>query len=191
MGGETAKWRSVASLNKLRYSLTAIDIEAQNIQYCDRRRSKKNPFVRDDKLPFLHFPTSMALFDQRKKKILEHLVSDEPDLSPKGSPDEQILDLLELINSHEDYVTTSSCSGRVAVFVDGDKTIKEEKGRWLMTSHSPIDDIVFRDSTELSHIYKVLFGDYSIRFAVRSEKSRLVTLKFEPLVCSLSESLLT
>jgi tRNA wybutosine-synthesizing protein 3 len=132
----------------------------------------------------------MALFDQRKKKILENLDSHEPDLSPKGSPDAQILDLLELINSHEDYVTTSSCSGRVAVFVDGAKTIKEEKGHWLMTSHTPFDIIRIRDmSTEC--LYKIVFGDHIIAMDVKSRNGRIVTLKFEPLVRSLYESLLT
>lgn len=37
------------------------------------------------------------------------------DLSLKGSIDEQILSLIEKINSHEDFVTTSSCSGRTVV----------------------------------------------------------------------------
>ena len=123
----------------------------------------------------------MTLFDKRKKKISDDLVSDVPDLSPKGSPDEQILDLLELINSHKDYVTTSSCSGRVAVFLDGSETNKQDKGRWLMNSHSPIDIDGLRSSSGL--LQKTLFGDHAIEFGVSVESRRLVTLKFEPLVC--------
>ncbi|KAL7467225.1 hypothetical protein ACHAXS_007475 [Conticribra weissflogii] len=38
------------------------------------------------------------------------------DKSPKGSVDEKIRPLVDLINRNEDYVTLSSCSGRVALF---------------------------------------------------------------------------
>ena len=42
------------------------------------------------------------------------------DRSPKGSVDERIRPLVDLINSHPDYVTLSSCSGRVALFDPGE-----------------------------------------------------------------------
>ncbi|KAL7543281.1 hypothetical protein ACHAXR_012585 [Thalassiosira sp. AJA248-18] len=38
------------------------------------------------------------------------------DKSPKGSVDEKIRPLVDLINRHPEYVTLSSCSGRVALF---------------------------------------------------------------------------
>ena len=38
------------------------------------------------------------------------------DKSPKGSVDVKIRSLVDLINSHPEYVTLSSCSGRVAMF---------------------------------------------------------------------------
>ncbi|KAL9186149.1 hypothetical protein ACHAXT_005387 [Thalassiosira profunda] len=41
------------------------------------------------------------------------------DKSPKGSVDEKIRPLVDLINSHPEYVTLSSCSGRVALFDPG------------------------------------------------------------------------
>lgn len=50
-------------------------------------------------------------FDARKAKILSAI-----DKSPKGSFDRPIVPLLDLINASSDYATTSSCSGRVAVF---------------------------------------------------------------------------
>ena len=53
-----------------------------------------------------------ASFDEAKRGVLAKI-----DISSKGSFDEPILDLLSLINSHRDLVTTSSCSGRIAVFV--------------------------------------------------------------------------
>jgi tRNA(Phe) wybutosine-synthesizing methylase Tyw3 len=42
------------------------------------------------------------------------------DKSPKGSVDERIRPLVDLINSHPDYITLSSCSGRVALFDPGE-----------------------------------------------------------------------
>ena len=38
------------------------------------------------------------------------------DFSRKGSIDEPIKDLVELINNCDNYFTTSSCSGRVCLF---------------------------------------------------------------------------
>jgi tRNA wybutosine-synthesizing protein 3 len=63
-------------------------------------------------------------FLAKKQAILSQLVLDPEDYkdkSPKGSVDIQILDLLRLINGVDGWVTTSSCSGRAAVFVEGPK----------------------------------------------------------------------
>ena len=40
----------------------------------------------------------------------------DKDKSPKGSVDYKIRPLVDLINRHPEYVTLSSCSGRVALF---------------------------------------------------------------------------
>lgn len=40
------------------------------------------------------------------------------DFSRKGSVDEPIRELVELINSQDQYFTTSSCSGRIIVLSD-------------------------------------------------------------------------
>jgi tRNA wybutosine-synthesizing protein 3 len=126
----------------------------------------------------------MAVFEQRKKRILEELQSDEPDLSPKGKPDEEILALLELINSHEDYVSTSSCSGRAVVFLDADKsgTGEEAQGRWLMTRHTQFEKGL--ESSTTKELYATLFGSVKIGQDGESSRqfTRLVALKFEPLV---------
>jgi hypothetical protein len=42
------------------------------------------------------------------------------DRSQKGSLDEPIAELVGFINAQRDYVTTSSCSGRIALFQDLD-----------------------------------------------------------------------
>mgnify|MGYP002715747095 CR=1 FL=1 len=50
-------------------------------------------------------------FKNVKKQILQ-----ASDLSKKGSVDESIKDLVDFINEQDDYVTTSSCSGRAILF---------------------------------------------------------------------------
>jgi tRNA wybutosine-synthesizing protein 3 len=65
----------------------------------------------------------------KKKRILESLAVPEEsyeDLSPKGSVDERIRDLIEEINRSEGFVTTSSCAGRTSVFLEGKRSISEE-----------------------------------------------------------------
>ncbi|KAL1970337.1 hypothetical protein VTN77DRAFT_5497 [Rasamsonia byssochlamydoides] len=68
-------------------------------------------------------------FLSRKRKILADLsVPDDQytDLSPKGSVDEGIRELIRDVNALEGLVTTSSCAGRVSVFVEGSKKRKEK-----------------------------------------------------------------
>ncbi len=51
-------------------------------------------------------------FDREKKRTIH----DKKDLSRKGSVDEPIVDVVDYINGHDHYYTTSSCSGRIIVF---------------------------------------------------------------------------
>src|SRR5579859_3033452 len=126
----------------------------------------------------------MTVFDQRKKKILEDLDSDVPDLSPKGRPDEEIVELLELLNAHENYVSTSSCSGRAVVYLDADKKGEGELacGRWLMNRHKPLKENIIECTDDA--LRQILFEDVKIGEDWDSTvaPSRLVALKFEPLV---------
>ena len=58
-------------------------------------------------------------FDSNKEKIINSLsktYNGIKDLSPKGFVDTPVIDILDLINSHNDYISTSSCSGRIAVY---------------------------------------------------------------------------
>jgi tRNA wybutosine-synthesizing protein 3 len=76
-------------------------------------------------------PTS---FTSRKALILSQLsipAEQYDDLSPKGSIDEGIRDLIEGINAREGWVTTSSCAGRASVFVEGEKA-RRRKGTPLV-----------------------------------------------------------
>ncbi|GMG39335.1 unnamed protein product [Ambrosiozyma monospora] len=69
-------------------------------------------------------------FDQKKAAILSEIditSSDNPDASPKGTIDELCIPIIKLINSHKDMFTTSSCSGRISVFVEGSKKAKTKK----------------------------------------------------------------
>ncbi|KAJ2906002.1 hypothetical protein MKZ38_003485 [Zalerion maritima] len=104
-------------------------------------------------------------FTSKKRRILERLAVPEgeyTDLSPKGSVDEGIRGLIGEINSFDGLVTTSSCAGRVSVFVEGAKRGSEAEGgeregrrglgagtraaaggkggggRWLFVSHDPL-----------------------------------------------------
>ena len=63
-------------------------------------------------------------FRLKKSQILASLsqsVETYTDKSPKGTVDAHIEDLIAKINAYEGLVTTSSCAGRVAVFVEGPK----------------------------------------------------------------------
>jgi tRNA wybutosine-synthesizing protein 3 len=77
----------------------------------------------------------MSGFDAKKHFIL----SSPPftvgrDLSPKGSLDTPIIECVEFLNDLADYVTTSSCSGRVSAYRDvGTKGVD-----WLMVVHGTI-----------------------------------------------------
>ncbi|SCU90272.1 LANO_0D08174g1_1 [Lachancea nothofagi CBS 11611] len=86
---------------------------------------------------------SQNAFDQKKEHILAEIQSASLDLSPKGTIDELCVPIMKLINSHKDMVTTSSCSGRLSVFVEGNKLHndglksggKGEGGKWLFVTH--------------------------------------------------------
>ncbi|KAL1139280.1 hypothetical protein AAG570_006266 [Ranatra chinensis] len=57
------------------------------------------------------------------------------DLSRKGAIDELIVDLVSLLNSRTDFVTTSSCSGRIIV-VSKECAQAVKKGcKWVFVSH--------------------------------------------------------
>jgi len=61
----------------------------------------------------------MSDFDVSKERTLNTLLqtlNGRRDFSPKGFVDTPVIDVLELINSHTDYVSTSSCSGRIALY---------------------------------------------------------------------------
>ncbi|MEM2115435.1 MAG: hypothetical protein QW524_00500 [Candidatus Woesearchaeota archaeon] len=78
----------------------------------------------------------MDIFEERKKKVIEKLLSGF-DRSRKGSIDEPILNLLNLINNLPNYYTTSSCSGRIMITSSSLKGKKHEN-IWYFSTHECI-----------------------------------------------------
>ncbi len=74
------------------------------------------------------------MFSHRKKSVWS-----KKDNSRKGKPDSEILGLLQAINRHDGFYTTSSCSGRVIVLCEP-ATGKKKDCRWLYVSHTGADD---------------------------------------------------
>ena len=50
-------------------------------------------------------------FSSQKARVVEKV-----DLSRKGSVDDAIMPMVKLLNSTDEYYTTSSCSGRISIF---------------------------------------------------------------------------
>jgi tRNA wybutosine-synthesizing protein 3 len=79
------------------------------------------------------------MFTNEKKVALSKL-----DKSKKGSIDSGVKGLVDLINSKEEYYTTSSCSGRVVLWQNGGKN----EGKWLKVSHDLIEKVFFDVSSQ-------------------------------------------
>lgn len=151
-------------------------------------------------------------FVAKKQKILEQLAipaEQYDDLSPKGSIDEGIRDLIDEINALDGSVTTSSCAGRISVFLEGKKKAasgevenaigdresievtskgagiggKGGGGRWLFVSHDPVDVQKHAGS------WKELFGMQNEDLEGKKllplgapRDVRFIHFKFEPMV---------
>lgn len=139
-------------------------------------------------------------FDKKKQHILQEIglnSESNPDASPKGTIDALCIPLITLINSHSDMVTTSSCSGRVSVFVEGSKELNTERdnpadlltadeafkigakgegGHWLFVSHEKEDiNEWWMKTSPLLKFEKSSDKEYNI-------KTRYILFKYEPLI---------
>ncbi|XP_035882188.1 tRNA wybutosine-synthesizing protein 3 homolog isoform X2 [Phyllostomus discolor] len=68
------------------------------------------------------------------------------DLSLKGSVDEDVAEIVQLLNGQEQFFTTSSCSGRI-ILIDGSINgfeVQKQNCRWLLVTHKPCtkDDVI-------------------------------------------------
>lgn len=139
-------------------------------------------------------------FQDKKRRILEDLATpteDYTDLSPKGSVDEGVRELCDEINRLEGYVTTSSCAGRIAVYLDGsgkdrgdgeatESTAREAGkggkggGQWLFVTHDPIKTSELQDEGRIFKLFGI--GDTVPSVPASAAHCRLIYLKFEPMV---------
>jgi len=87
--------------------------------------------------------SSSDSFDDAKRSMLQSLQAGI-DFSPKGSIDKPCLSCVDFINDQlADYVTTSSCSGRISVNRD------EGTGKgvaWLLVEHGPVTAYAVREA---------------------------------------------
>lgn len=147
-------------------------------------------------------PPCPARFTTRKAAILELLArpdDDYTDASPKGAVDEGVRPLLDVINSLDGFVTTSSCAGRVAVFLEGRKgaapavdersapattipasTIasaggKGGGGKWLFVSHDPLVKGVAADSTSPPQHSRYSGTDWATVFGLEKDEEAAKT----------------
>lgn len=147
-------------------------------------------------------------FLDKKRRILDQLAvpsADYSDASPKGSVDEGIRHLIDEINCSAGFVTTSSCAGRVSVFLEGRRVAEADAGdndqvagvggkgaggTWLFVSHDPVpevDENGQRDWTSIFGLSEEEDGqgaqDAQGTIGVVKE-SRLIHFKFEAMVSS-------
>jgi tRNA wybutosine-synthesizing protein 3 len=151
-------------------------------------------------------------FIAKKERILEQLsvsVEQYDDLSPKGSVDEGIRDLINEINALEGCVTTSSCAGRISVFLEGKKKVVSHRieseneggerikagskgagvggkgggGRWLFVSHDPVD--VHKHPGSWKDLFGIQNEDVQGKELLSlgaARDVRFIHFKFEPMV---------
>lgn len=151
-----------------------------------------------------------AAFTHKKQKILESLAIPDveyTDLSPKGSVDEGIKDLIRKINRMDGTVTTSSCAGRISVFLEGSKDSRQTTdladaerfggqslqatvpggkgrgGRWLFVSHDPLVNLQKADTwgKPLTELFGLSTKEH-VPECLDPSKIRFVRFQFEPMV---------
>lgn len=83
----------------------------------------------------------MDVFDKRK-------LATKSDKSPKGSYDAPIVELIHFINTQTDFFTTSSCSGRIVLFGDGN---------FIETWHEQVDPHIVIEAIERSQANYIEF----------------------------------
>lgn len=154
-------------------------------------------------------------FRRKKSVILASLsvpATAYSDKSPKGSIDESIKDLINEINGYEGLVTTSSCAGRISVFLEGigtevlpgqsaigstvdsdydlpttvERAVPGGKGggEFLFTSHDPMR--LHASSPSLMHTFKLTpmapNGEGGDISQHYKDNTRMVRFSFEPMI---------
>ncbi|PHH78257.1 hypothetical protein CDD80_7130 [Ophiocordyceps camponoti-rufipedis] len=141
--------------------------------------------------PQRHLPDSTISFSEKKTRILQQLAvpdGEYTDASPKGSVDEAIRPLIDDINRVDGFVTTSSCAGRISVFLEGCKAPpaagdapraqtagvggKGAGGKWLFVSHEPV-------ARQEAWVDALGFAGDAVGIG---RGDRLIHFKFEPMI---------
>ncbi|WPG97719.1 Hypothetical protein R9X50_00050000 [Acrodontium crateriforme] len=150
----------------------------------------------------LHPIKMSTSFAAKKAKILEQLnVPDDEysDASPKGSVDLNIAELIAEINGLEGFVTTSSCGGRISVYLEGPpkppKGAQESPaataatstggkggGEWLFGSHEPFEIPDALQGSGLLYERLGLPRNTAVQCPPDTAGIRFVHLKFEPMI---------
>ncbi|PHH76871.1 hypothetical protein CDD82_3769 [Ophiocordyceps australis] len=155
-------------------------------------------------------PLSPPIFIEKKTRILQQLslpLNEYTDASPKGSVDAAIRHVINEVNDADGFVTTSSCAGRVSVFLEGRRTRvdsdegdehlvggdgqsrqmagvggKGAGGTWLFVSHEAIGT---RDVHAWVEALQFTETATSLRSPLANEEGpqrRLIQMKFEPMI---------
>ncbi|KAG5952162.1 hypothetical protein E4U58_000910 [Claviceps cyperi] len=157
-------------------------------------------------MPQFSFPNPPPGFEAKKARILHDLAVPEAeytDASPKGTIDTGIRNLIDEINDAEGFVTTSSCAGRVSVFLEGRKVAadvhgeahagassgsasqvagvggKGAGGTWLFVSHDVVEGQNWADGLALRGNAE---GEETETEEETGEGRRLIHFKFEPMI---------
>jgi tRNA wybutosine-synthesizing protein 3 len=107
-------------------------------------------------------------FLQAKQTILNNLAKGI-DKSKKGSIDTRVKPIIELLNKHENYVTTSSCSGRIMLISTKSLKYKKKECIWLFSTHNLILNI-----QQISQIKTII--------SEQSNSTNTLFLKVEPAI---------
>lgn len=120
------------------------------------------------------------------------------DLSPKGSVDEALVDVIDEVNAVEGFVTTSSCAGRASVFLEGSRVApavgsgesgtvagvggKGGGGTWLYVSHDPFAEVAEKVDWETAFGLVKDGSEPAHDRGSDDEEKRFIHFKFEPMV---------
>ncbi|XP_023340059.1 tRNA wybutosine-synthesizing protein 3 homolog [Eurytemora carolleeae] len=128
-----------------------------------------------------------TLFDRQKADCFSKI-----DLSRKGSIDDPIVDIIKHLNNHQDFFSLSSCSGRIVVFAEGDRTDNKEElkiidNKELKTSDKDIDEdklSIVKSGCDWIHVSHTLVNPAEIipKIKERFGQSGCVVIKFEPFI---------
>uniref|UniRef100_A0A1B6HF04 tRNA wybutosine-synthesizing protein 3 homolog n=1 Tax=Homalodisca liturata TaxID=320908 RepID=A0A1B6HF04_9HEMI len=83
--------------------------------------------------------TAMGIEINKHFAEKKRLIRMSTDLSRKGDIDEPIKEIIEFINNLEEFVTTSSCSGRIIILSKEDGDSSKRGCKWILTSHTTVD----------------------------------------------------